>query len=86
MVQARDRHEGATRAALHDLAGREQGSPHHVRRRFVHPAPCRRIAGIQEALAGERAIRDQVEVLGRVEGFELATCGGAGFHEPDPLV
>ena len=64
----------------------EQRRADHVRGRLVHPAPGGCVAGIEVALTGQRPVRNQVDVLRGVKGFELGTRRRARFHHPHALV
>ena len=86
VMQTGDRNEGAARLARHDLLGGEQRRADHVGRRLVDAAPRRRVAGVEESLAGQRRFRDQVDVLRRVERLELVARGGARLHDAHALV
>jgi hypothetical protein len=86
VMKTGDRNEGAARPARHDLFGGEQRGAYHVGGGFIHAAPRRRVAGIEETLTGERRFRDQFQVLRRVEGLQFFAGGRARFHDAHPLV
>ena len=52
------------------LDGEQRGAD-HIGRRFVNAAPRRRVAGVEVALAGDRAIGDQVEIFAACERIRV---------------
>ena len=80
MVQPRDRHEAALRATCHQALGSDQRSADDIACGLEHTLEGRRVAAIEESLAGRRAGFDEVDVDGIMEELELDARGGA-WHE-----
>ena len=72
MVQPRDWHETALCAARHQVLDRDQRGADDVACSLEDTLECRRVAGIEESLAGRRAGLDEVDVNGIMEELELA--------------
>ncbi len=75
VMQAGDRNEGATSLLLHDRLRRVEGRPHNQSCRVVHATESRCVASVQKALAGARALADEIHVRGRVKGEKLFVGG-----------
>ena len=86
MVQAADRHEGAPARAVEYPLGRRQAGADHAGGGLEHAAKGGRVAAVQPAVAGLRALHDEADVLGRVKQLQLAVQRIARLEHADPRV
>ncbi len=84
MVQSRDRHESSPERAVHDPLHRRDRCPDDSRARDIDTRHRGRIAIVQEAVAGRAALGHEVEIVGRVEGEQLASVGRICRGQRDP--
>ncbi len=84
MVQSRDRHESSPERAVHDPLHRRDRCPDDSRARDIDTRHRGRIAIVQEPVAGRAALGHEVEIVGRVEGEQLASVGRICRGQRDP--
>src|SRR5581483_10175582 len=63
MMQTRDRDKCATTLTAHDRGRCIQSCANDYGRSLINSTECRRIAGVEETLPGQRAFLDEVHIL-----------------------
>ena len=81
-MQAGDGDEDPPRFVVHDLAGGVDHGADHDCRIVEHALVGRGVAVIQQALARSGIRLDLLDILGRMEQFELLLGGRGGVKDP----